>query len=75
MQHAIIPGAISIGCVFLPKSENTLFEASRIFAAGAASTSLCLISWKIFQASLLLISPGLSFSIGLSIYGFGKIGK
>jgi hypothetical protein len=40
-----------------------------------AGTSLCLISWKTFQASLFLISPGLAFCMWLSAYGTYKTFK
>ena len=72
MEQILIPGIVSLGCLFVPKTQSQLIEASRVFASGMAGTSLCLISWKTFQASILLISPGLAFCAGLSVYGTYK---
>jgi hypothetical protein len=74
-MEALIPGIVLATSLFYPKSNNKLFERSRVACLGMSSFSLAIIGWKKAEVSLLIVAPLISISIGLAVYGTWQLYK
>ena len=68
-MEALLPGSICLLCMYLPPTNNALFEKARVTALGMSSFSLAVISWKVGAVSPWIIAPTAAISGGISVYG------